>query len=62
MRLAVLLALVLVGTTGCAAFTDDARADGRVTVAAAFYPLAFVAQRIGSRTSPSRAPSRTTSS
>ena len=47
MRLAVLLALVLVGTTGCAAFTDDARADGRVTVAAAFYPLAFVAQRVG---------------
>ena len=47
MRLAVLLTLVLVGTTGCAAFTDDARADGRVTVAAAFYPLAFVAQRVG---------------
>ena len=34
-------------TTGCAAFSDDAAADGKVTVAAAFYPLAFVAQRVG---------------
>ena len=35
------------GTTGCAAFSDDAAADGKVTVAAAFYPLAYVAQRVG---------------
>ena len=47
MRLAALLALVLLGTTGCAAFTDDASASGRVTIAASFYPLAFVAERVG---------------
>jgi zinc transport system substrate-binding protein len=48
MRLASLLALLLVGTSGCAAFSDDsASADGKVSVAAAFYPLAFVAERIG---------------
>jgi zinc transport system substrate-binding protein len=47
MRIAGLLALVLVSGTGCAAFSDDAAAGGRVSVAAAFYPLAFVAQRVG---------------
>jgi zinc transport system substrate-binding protein len=47
MRIAALLTLLLVSTTGCAAFTDDASASGKVTVAAAFYPLAFVAQRVG---------------
>ena len=47
MRLAAVLALVVVSTSGCAAFSDDASAGGRVSVAAAFYPLAFVAQRVG---------------
>ncbi len=46
MRLLLVIALLL-GTTSCAAFSDDAAADGKVTVAAAFYPLAFVAQRVG---------------
>ena len=46
MRLLLVTALLL-GTTGCAAFSDDAAADGKVSVAAAFYPLAFVAQRVG---------------
>jgi zinc transport system substrate-binding protein len=46
MRLLLVTALLL-GTTGCAAFSDDSAADGKVTVAAAFYPLAFVAQRVG---------------
>jgi zinc transport system substrate-binding protein len=45
MRLVAALAL-LVGVTGCAAFSDD-NPDGKVTVAAAFYPLAFVAERVG---------------
>jgi zinc transport system substrate-binding protein len=45
MRLVAVLAL-LVGVTGCAAFSDD-NPDGKVTVAAAFYPLAFVAERVG---------------
>jgi zinc transport system substrate-binding protein len=42
-----LVTALLLGTTGCAAFSDDTAADGKVTVAAAFYPLAFVAQRVG---------------
>jgi zinc transport system substrate-binding protein len=43
----VTLALVLLlGTTSCAAFSDS-NPGGKVTVAAAFYPLAFVAQRVG---------------
>jgi zinc transport system substrate-binding protein len=46
MRIAVVLALAL-ATTGCAAFSDDRSAGGRVTVAASFYPLAFVAERVG---------------
>ena len=46
MRLLLVTALLL-GTTSCAAFSDDTGADGKVTVAAAFYPLAFVAQRVG---------------
>jgi zinc transport system substrate-binding protein len=45
MRLALVIGLLL-ATTSCAAFSDAA-ADGKVTVAAAFYPLAFVAQRVG---------------
>jgi zinc transport system substrate-binding protein len=45
MRLLAVLAL-LVGVTGCAAFSDP-NPDGKVTVAAAFYPLAFVAERVG---------------
>jgi zinc transport system substrate-binding protein len=45
MRFVAVLAL-LVGVTGCAAFSDD-NPDGKVTVAAAFYPLAFVAERVG---------------
>jgi zinc transport system substrate-binding protein len=40
-----LAAVLLLGATGCAAFSDDA--GGRISVAAAFYPLAFVAQRVG---------------
>lgn len=44
MRL-LLTVVLLVGTTGCAAFSDESR--GKVTVAAAFYPLAFVAERVG---------------
>ncbi|GEB16441.1 metal ABC transporter substrate-binding protein [Pimelobacter simplex] len=33
--------------SGCSAFSDDApEADGKVTVAAAFYPLAYVAERV----------------
>src|SRR3954452_14863463 len=47
MRIAVLLALLLLGSTGCAAFSDDAAASGKVRVAAAFYPLAFVTERVG---------------
>ena len=46
MRLLLVTALLL-GTTGCAAFSDDTADDGKVSVAAAFYPLAFVAQRVG---------------
>src|SRR3954468_10564785 len=45
MRLVAVLAL-LVGVTGCAAVSDDTP-EGKVTVAAAFYPLAFVAERVG---------------
>src|SRR3954447_22133048 len=45
MRLRAVLALLL-GATGCAAFSND-NPDGKVTVAAAFYPLAFVAERVG---------------
>jgi zinc transport system substrate-binding protein len=40
-----LAAALLLGMTSCAAFSDDT--DGRVRVAAAFYPLAFVAERVG---------------
>src|SRR4051794_7356307 len=50
MRLLLLpAALVLASATGCAAFSDTPRHadDGKVTVAAAFYPLAFVAERVG---------------
>lgn len=32
--------------SGCSAFSDDTKADGKVTVAAAFYPLAYVADRV----------------
>jgi len=48
MRL-ILATTLLLGTTGCAAFSDESThtADGKVSVAAAFYPLAFVAQRVG---------------
>lgn len=51
---ALLLALPLtLAAGGCAAFSDDAGSDGAgsgegpVKVAAAFYPLAFVAERVG---------------
>ncbi len=41
------LAALLVVATGCNAFTDDTGgADGDVVVAAAFYPLAWVAERV----------------
>ena len=47
MRLLLVTALLL-GTTGCAAFSDDSSAtsDGRPQVVAAFYPLQYVAQRV----------------
>src|SRR3954453_2041468 len=38
-------ALVLASATGCAAFSDDAGGRGRG--AGGFYPLAFVAERVG---------------
>ncbi|MXG90866.1 metal ABC transporter substrate-binding protein [Nocardioides flavescens] len=52
---ALLLALPLtLAASGCAAFSDDPRngsdagsGDGPVSVAAAFYPLAFIAERVG---------------
>jgi zinc transport system substrate-binding protein len=52
---ALLLALPLtLAASGCAAFSDDAggsdgsgSGDGPVKVAAAFYPLAFIAERVG---------------
>src|SRR3954451_712848 len=45
MKRLLVAALLLAPVTGCAAFSDDA--GGRVRVAAAFYPLAFVAERVG---------------
>jgi zinc transport system substrate-binding protein len=42
----VLLAVVLLfGATGCAAFSETG--DDRVSVAAGFYPLAFIAEQVG---------------
>ncbi|WP_215816811.1 metal ABC transporter substrate-binding protein [Pimelobacter sp. 30-1] len=32
--------------SGCSAFSDDTKADGKTTVAAAFYPLAYVSDRV----------------
>ena len=46
MRFLIVFALLL-GMTGCAAFSDTGGGDGKVTVAAAFYPLAFLATRVG---------------
>src|SRR5689334_2878768 len=42
------LAAVVVGAGGCAAFSDDVpqTSGGRPTIAAAFYPLQFVSERI----------------
>src|SRR3954451_3769546 len=45
MKRLLVAALLLAPVTGCAAFSDDA--GGRVRVAAGFYPLAFVAERVG---------------
>ncbi|WP_296602817.1 metal ABC transporter substrate-binding protein [Nocardioides sp.] len=50
-KLVALAALPVLALTGCAAFTDDSSpgngpVDG-VQVAAAFYPLAYVAERVG---------------
>jgi zinc transport system substrate-binding protein len=48
MRSALVAALLLATTSGCAAFSDEAGSTGgKVQVAAAFYPLAFVAERVG---------------
>lgn len=40
------VAAAAVLATGCAAFSDDPADDGRTRVAAAFYPLAYVAERV----------------
>jgi len=52
MRIALVSLLLLASTSGCAAFSDEDTGGGvaageDVTVAAAFYPLAFVAERVG---------------
>src|SRR5690348_9317908 len=52
MKLAAAGAALILSTTltGCAAFDDDsgaATAEDGVTVAAAFYPLAYIAERVG---------------
>ena len=44
MRMFVALLLVLAASTACGALPAD---DGKVRVAAGFYPLAYVAQRVG---------------
>lgn len=41
-----LASCVAVVGSGCAAFSDDAGGDGERTVAAAFYPLAYVSERV----------------
>lgn len=49
-RRAAPLALLLagaVGLSGCAALSDESGSDGTVSVAASFYPLEYVAQRVG---------------
>ncbi|MBF4163410.1 metal ABC transporter substrate-binding protein [Nocardioides acrostichi] len=50
-RIAVILAMAIVaaaGLSGCSAFSETSTsADGKVDVAAAFYPLEFVTQRVG---------------
>jgi zinc transport system substrate-binding protein len=45
----VLTVLVLAGTSACSAFSEDGQAadDGGVRVATGFYPLQFVAERVG---------------
>jgi zinc transport system substrate-binding protein len=40
------MAAVAVTVSGCAAFSDSAADDGALTVAAAFYPLQFVSERV----------------
>lgn len=47
MRVVVSLAVAVLTLSGCTAFSDDTAPRGRVQVAAAFYPLAFVAERVG---------------
>ena len=50
-KLVALAALPVLALTGCAAFTDDSSpakgSEDGVQVAAAFYPLAYVAERVG---------------
>ncbi|MCW2765591.1 MAG: periplasmic solute binding protein [Nocardioides sp.] len=47
MRLTLLLTALALATTSCAAFSDDSAAPaGGVEVAAAFYPLQYVADRV----------------
>jgi zinc transport system substrate-binding protein len=48
MRFVILASALLLGTTGCAAFSNDAPGTGGpgVHVVAAFYPLQFVAERV----------------
>ncbi|GAA4801838.1 metal ABC transporter substrate-binding protein [Nocardioides caeni] len=47
--LALVSCVALLGT-GCSAFSDSASDDGEVTVAAAFYPLAWVTERVSEDT------------
>lgn len=47
MRMIALLSALALATTGCAAFSDNSGAgDGPIQVAAAFYPLQYVTQRV----------------
>ena len=40
------VALAAVGLSGCTAFSSDSTNDGELRVAAGFYPLQYVAERV----------------
>ena len=46
MRLPIVIIALMLGTTGCAALGDDDTSSSSIKVAAAFYPLQYVAQRV----------------